>query len=159
MVSTHDHSKPLLLDSDRDLPEVAYDEADKVHVVGINEAGDDNCQTPTFSWKNLWLFTGPGFLMSIVFLDLGNLEGDLQEGAIARNSLLRLLMWATAMRLLVQLLSVRLGVAIEQHLAELCKEEIPCGEGGADCVVEFIGVLTDMQKAAVTCADDWGLGQ
>jgi natural resistance-associated macrophage protein 2 len=80
---------------------------------------------PPFSWKKLWLFMGPGFLMSIAFLDPGNLEGDLQAGAIAGYSLLWLLMWATAMGLLIQLLSARLGVATGRHLAELCREEYP----------------------------------
>ncbi|KAI9110295.1 hypothetical protein K1719_018737 [Acacia pycnantha] len=58
--------------------------------------------------------------MSIAFLDPGNLEGDLQAGVIAGYSLLWLLMWATAIGLLVQLLSARLGVATRRHLAELC---------------------------------------
>ncbi|WVZ22206.1 hypothetical protein V8G54_000750 [Vigna mungo] len=61
----------------------------------------------------------------IAFLDSGNLEGDLQAGAIAGYSLLWLLMWATAMGLLIQLLSARLGVATGKHLAELCREEYP----------------------------------
>ncbi|KAB2051779.1 hypothetical protein ES319_A12G077600v1 [Gossypium barbadense] len=75
--------------------------------------------------EDLWLFAGAGFLISIAFLDPGNLEGDLQTGAIACYSLLWLLMWATAMGLLVQLLAARLGVATGKHLAELCSEEYP----------------------------------
>nr|WNH25161.1 natural resistance-associated macrophage protein 3 [Fagopyrum tataricum] len=71
------------------------------------------------------MFTGPGFLMSIAFLDPGNIEGDLQAGAIAGYSLLWLLMWATAMGLLIQLLSARLGVATGRHLAEICRVEYP----------------------------------
>lgn len=63
--------------------------------------------------------------MSIAFLDPGNLEGDLQAGAIAGYSLLWLLLWATAMGLMVQLLSARLGVATGRHLAELCRDEYP----------------------------------
>ncbi|KAK9284597.1 hypothetical protein L1049_023773 [Liquidambar formosana] len=120
-------SQRLLADppSDPDEPETAYDSDEKVHVVGIDDTADDNSATPPFSWKKLWLFTGPGFLMSIAFLDPGNIEGDLQAGAIAGYSLLWLLMWATAMGLLVQLLSARLGVATGRHLAELCREEYP----------------------------------
>lgn len=37
----------------------------------------------TFSLRKLWAFTGPGFLMSIAFLDPGNIESDLQAGAVA----------------------------------------------------------------------------
>ena len=34
-----------------------------------------------FSARKLWAFTGPGFLMSIAYLDPGNLESDLQVSA------------------------------------------------------------------------------
>ncbi|KAK8937115.1 Metal transporter Nramp2 [Platanthera zijinensis] len=88
-------------------------------------AAEDDSPAPPFSWRKLWRFTGPGFLMCIAFLDPGNLEGDLQAGAIAGYSLLWLLLWATAMGLLIQLLSALLGVATGRHLAELCREEYP----------------------------------
>ncbi|WVZ09263.1 hypothetical protein V8G54_013793 [Vigna mungo] len=116
-----DHHQPLLAEEQQ---ETAYDSAEKVVVVGIDEQ-DGDVEAPPFSWRKLWLFTGPGFLMSIGFLDPGNLEGDLQSGAIAGYSLLWLLMWATAMGLIIQLLSARLGVATGRHLAELCREEYP----------------------------------
>lgn len=91
-------------------------------------SGNDDVPPP-FSWTKLWQFTGPGLLMSIAFLDPGNLEGDLQAGAIAGYSLMWLVMWATGVGLLVQLLSARLGVATGRHLAELCKEEYPYWAG------------------------------
>ncbi|KAK7915649.1 hypothetical protein WMY93_011410 [Mugilogobius chulae] len=34
-------------------------------------------------FRKLWAFTGPGFLMSIAYLDPGNIESDLQSGAKA----------------------------------------------------------------------------
>lgn len=126
-------------DEEEDLEERAYEAAEKV-IVSISDGpdpadgdGDDDAafcsssgsSTPPFSWRKLWLFTGPGFLMSIAFLDPGNLEGDLQAGAVAGDTLLWLLMWATAMGLLVQLLAARLGVATGRHLAELCRDEYP----------------------------------
>lgn len=114
---------PLL---DEEGEETAYDSTQKVVVIGIHEGeSDSDVGLPPFSWRKLWLFTGPGFLMSIAFLDPGNLESNLQAGAIAGYSLLWLLLWATAMGLLIQLLSARLGVATGRHLAELCREEYP----------------------------------
>lgn len=108
---------------------MAFEAREKILIAedvdSIDAVDDNSTAVPPFSWKKLWLFTGPGFLMSIAFLDPGNLEGDLQSGAIAGYSLLWLLMWATAMGLLVQLLSARLGVATGRHLAELCREEYP----------------------------------
>lgn len=123
-----DQRKRLLESGDDDEEERAYDSTEKVHIVGVDEGSDTDefsTRAPPFSWRKLWLFTGPGFLMSIAFLDPGNLEGDLQAGAIAGYSLLWLLLWATAMGLLVQLLSARLGVATGRHLAELCRDEYP----------------------------------
>lgn len=113
-------------EDDEDDEEVAFEAQEKILIVGLDstESVDSNV-VPPFSWKKLWLFTGPGFLMSIAFLDPGNLEGDLQAGAIAGYSLLWLLMWATIMGLLIQLLSARVGVATGRHLAELCREEYP----------------------------------
>jgi natural resistance-associated macrophage protein 2 len=123
-------------DDEEDLEERAYEAAEKV-IVSISDGPDpeddgdaafcleSGAAVPSFSWRKLWLFTGPGFLMSIAFLDPGNLEGDLQAGAVAGDTLLWLLLWATAMGLLVQLLAARLGVATGQHLAELCRDEYP----------------------------------
>ena len=50
-----------------------------------------------FSWKRLWQFTGPGFLMSIAYIDPGNLESDLQAGAQTGYTVLWVLLWSTAL--------------------------------------------------------------
>ncbi|KAK4748359.1 hypothetical protein SAY87_014945 [Trapa incisa] len=107
--------------------EVAFQSSEKIFIAHADapDGGDDGTTVPPFSWKKLWIFTGPGFLMSVGFLDPGNLEGDLQSGAIAGYSLLWLLAWATVMGLLIQMLSARAGVATGRHLAELCREEYP----------------------------------
>ncbi|XP_010059862.2 metal transporter Nramp2 [Eucalyptus grandis] len=112
-------------EDEEDEDEVAFQSREKIRIVDLESGDAAATATPPFSWKKLWLFTGPGFLMSIAFLDPGNLEGDLQAGAIAGYSLLWLLMWATVMGLLIQLLSARVGVATGRHLAELCREEYP----------------------------------
>ena len=78
-----------------------------------------------FSFRTLWAFTGPGFLMSIAYLDPGNIESDLQSGTVAEYKLLWVLMWATLLGLLVQRLALRLGVVTGKHLAELCHKHYP----------------------------------
>ncbi|KAI4387235.1 hypothetical protein MLD38_005080 [Melastoma candidum] len=145
--------EPLLHSDDDDDEETAYAASEKVHVIlspsassSPVAAGASSCMPP-FSWRKLWLFTGPGFLMSIAFLDPGNLEGDLQAGAIAGYSLLWLLMWATAMGLLVQLLSARLGVATGRHLAEHCREEYPRWAGWVLWVMAEVALIgADIQE-------------
>ena len=110
--------------------ERAYERSEQVDVNFGEECaedleGEDRDFLPKFSWKKMWMFAGPGFLMSIAYLDPGNIESDLQSGATAGYALLWLLMWATVMGLLIQKLAARLGVATGSHLAELCREEYP----------------------------------
>ncbi|KAM9829072.1 natural resistance-associated macrophage protein 2-like [Syngnathus typhle] len=73
-----------------------------------------------FSLRKLWAFTGPGFLMSIAYLDPGNIESDLQSGAKAGFKLLWVLLGATIIGLLLQRLAARLGVVTGMHLAQVC---------------------------------------
>nr|XP_057911841.1 natural resistance-associated macrophage protein 2 isoform X1 [Doryrhamphus excisus]XP_057911842.1 natural resistance-associated macrophage protein 2 isoform X1 [Doryrhamphus excisus]XP_057911843.1 natural resistance-associated macrophage protein 2 isoform X1 [Doryrhamphus excisus]XP_057911845.1 natural resistance-associated macrophage protein 2 isoform X1 [Doryrhamphus excisus]XP_057911846.1 natural resistance-associated macrophage protein 2 isoform X1 [Doryrhamphus excisus]XP_057911847.1 len=78
-----------------------------------------------FSFRKLWAFTGPGFLMSIAYLDPGNIESDLQSGAKAGFKLLWVLLGATVIGLLLQRLAARLGVVTGMHLAEVCNRQYP----------------------------------
>jgi natural resistance-associated macrophage protein len=60
-----------------------------------------------FSFRSLWYFSGPGILMSIAYLDPGNVESDLQSGALAGYRLLWVLLFAHILGLLLQRLSAR----------------------------------------------------
>jgi Mn2+/Fe2+ NRAMP family transporter len=71
-----------------------------------------------FSFRKFWAFTGPGLLISIAYLDPGNIESDLQSGAIAKFSLLWVLLWSTILGGLLQRFALRLGVVTGKHLAE-----------------------------------------
>ena len=55
----------------------------------------------------------------------GNLESDLQAGAYTGYQLAWVLLLATAVGLLLQILACRLGVVSGRHLAEVCKAEYP----------------------------------
>ncbi|XP_057321548.1 protein Malvolio isoform X2 [Microplitis mediator] len=84
----------------------------KIHIPEI--------ENTIFSFRKLWAFTGPGFLMSIAYLDPGNIESDLQSGVKAKYKLLWVLLSATILGLIMQRLSARLGVVTGLHLAEMC---------------------------------------
>ena len=68
---------------------------------------------------------GPGLLMSIAYIDPGNLEADLQTGAQAGYTLAWLMLTSTALGFLVQMLAVRLGVVTGKHLAQHCRLVYP----------------------------------
>ena len=78
-----------------------------------------------FSLKKLWRFAGPGWLMSLAYLDPGNLEGSLQQGAYTRFALLWVLWWATVMGLILQEMSARLGLVTGRDLAQTVRAHYP----------------------------------
>ena len=104
------------------------DEEVDVSVDGdAEEAPEDPESIPAFhfSWRKLFKFMGPGWLMSLAYLDPGNLESDLQQGAYTGMQLLWVLFWATVMGLVLQCLSARLGVVTGRDLAQTVKQEYP----------------------------------
>lgn len=63
--------------------------------------------------------------MSIAYVDPGNLESDLQQGAQTGYMLGWVIVWSTALGFLVQLLAVRLGIVTSKHLAQHCRDVYP----------------------------------
>lgn len=77
------------------------------------------------SWKNLFTYMGPGFLVSIAYIDPGNFETDLQAGAQYKYGLLWIILVASCAALIIQSLAANLGVVTGKHLAEHCRTEYP----------------------------------
>ncbi|KAJ7962761.1 putative Metal transporter [Quillaja saponaria] len=77
------------------------------------------------SWKNLFAYIGPGFLVSIAYIDPGNFETDLQAGAKYKYELLWIILVASCAALIIQSLAANLGVVTGKHLAEHCRAEYP----------------------------------
>uniref|UniRef100_A0A8D0DMA8 Natural resistance-associated macrophage protein 1 n=2 Tax=Salvator merianae TaxID=96440 RepID=A0A8D0DMA8_SALMN len=104
-----------------------------------------------FSFRKLWAFTGPGFLMSIAYLDPGNIESDLQCGAIAGFQLLWVLLWATILGLLCQRLAIRLGVVTGKDLGEICYDYYPKAPRVLLWIMIEIAIIgSDMQEVIGT---------
>ncbi|KAL2503609.1 Metal transporter Nramp6 [Abeliophyllum distichum] len=76
-------------------------------------------------WKNFLSYVGPGFLVSLAYLDPGNLETDLQAGANHGYELLWVILIGLIFALVIQSLAANLGVSTGKHLSELCKAEYP----------------------------------
>nr|WNH25164.1 natural resistance-associated macrophage protein 6 [Fagopyrum tataricum] len=77
------------------------------------------------SWKNLFAYMGPGFLVSMAYIDPGNLETDLQAGAKYKYGQLWVILLASCAALIIQSLAANLGVVTGKHLAEHCRAEYP----------------------------------
>ncbi|XP_021862382.2 metal transporter Nramp7.2-like [Spinacia oleracea] len=76
-------------------------------------------------WKKFLSFVGPGFLVSLAYLDPGNMETDLQAGANHRFELLWIILIGLIFALIIQSLAANLGVSTGKHLSEHCKAEYP----------------------------------
>ncbi|CAN6583807.1 unnamed protein product [Malus baccata var. baccata] len=68
----------------------------------------DEPQKP--GWRKFLAHVGPGFLVSLAYLDPGNLETDLQAGANHRYELLWVILIGLVFALIIQSLSANLGV-------------------------------------------------
>ncbi len=73
-------------------------------------------------WRRLLGFLGPGFLISVGYMDPGNWATDIAGGAQFGYTLLFVIMLSNLMAILLQSLSLKLGVATERDLAQLCHE-------------------------------------
>jgi manganese transport protein len=75
-----------------------------------------------FYWRRLLGFLGPGFLISVGYMDPGNWATDIAGGSRFGYTLLFVIMASNLMAILLQSLSLKLGVATERDLAQLCHE-------------------------------------
>lgn len=73
-------------------------------------------------WRRALGFLGPGFLISVGYMDPGNWATDLAAGSRYGYTLLFAVMASNLLAILLQALSVKLGVATEQDLAQACRE-------------------------------------
>ncbi len=78
-------------------------------------------QSPV-TWRRLLGFLGPGFLISVGYMDPGNWATDIAGGSRFGYTLLFVIMASNLMAILLQSLSLKLGVATERDLAQLCRE-------------------------------------
>ncbi|KAL1917421.1 uncharacterized protein VTP21DRAFT_3814 [Calcarisporiella thermophila] len=75
--------------------------------------------------KRFLAFVGPGYVIAVGYLDPGNWATDLAGGSKHGYSLLFIIFLANIMAVLLQSLTVRLGVVTQRDLAENCRYLLP----------------------------------
>jgi manganese transport protein len=73
-------------------------------------------------WRRALGFIGPGFLVAVGYMDPGNWATDLAAGSRYGYTLLFVIMASNLMAILLQSLSLKLGIASERDLAQACRE-------------------------------------
>lgn len=73
-------------------------------------------------WRKMLAYAGPGYLVSVGYMDPGNWATDLAGGSKFGYALLSVILISNLMAILLQSLCVRLGVATGRDLAQLCRD-------------------------------------
>src|ERR1700689_1894005 len=73
-------------------------------------------------WRKLLAFSGPGFLVAVGYMDPGNWATDLQGGPKFGYPLLSINMISNLMAILLQHLSIKLGISTGRDLAQACRD-------------------------------------
>lgn len=73
-------------------------------------------------WKRMLAFLGPGYLVSVGYMDPGNWATDIAGGSKFGYTLLSVILISNLMAILLQSLCVRLGVVTGRDLAQACRD-------------------------------------
>ncbi len=74
-------------------------------------------------WRKLAVFAGPGFLVAVGYMDPGNWATDLAGGAQFGYALLFVILLSNFFAMLLQHLSLKLGIVTGRDLAQICREK------------------------------------
>ncbi|WP_409188380.1 Nramp family divalent metal transporter [Bradyrhizobium sp. RDM4] len=72
-------------------------------------------------WRRLLAFVGPGYMVSVGYMDPGNWATDLAGGSKFGYTLLSVILLSNLMAILLQALAARLGIATDRDLAQACR--------------------------------------
>ena len=69
-------------------------------------------------------FVGPGFLISVAYMDPGNWATNIEGGARYGSALLWVIVVASFMAILIQIVAAKLGIATGKGVAQICRERL-----------------------------------
>lgn len=73
-------------------------------------------------WRKLFAFAGPGLMIAVGYMDPGNWATDIAGGAKFGYTLLSVVLISNLFAMVLQHLSVKLGVVAERDLAQACRD-------------------------------------
>jgi manganese transport protein len=73
-------------------------------------------------FRRLLAFAGPGYMVSVGYMDPGNWATDLAGGAQFGYTLLSVILLSNVMAILLQALAARLGIVTDRDLAQACRD-------------------------------------
>ncbi|KAI1071644.1 hypothetical protein LB507_005063 [Fusarium sp. FIESC RH6] len=92
-------------------------------------AGDADDGTPLQRFKKMIIrigsFVGPGFMISVAYIDPGNYSTDIAAGASYRFRLLFVVLLSNIFAIFLQSLAIKLGTVSGLNLAQACRAFLP----------------------------------
>jgi manganese transport protein len=76
-------------------------------------------------WRKLWAFTGPGLMVAVGYMDPGNWATDIAGGSKFGYTLLFVILLSNLFAILLQHLSLKLGIVTQRDLAQACRDAFP----------------------------------
>jgi manganese transport protein len=98
-------------------------------------------------FRKLLAFAGPGFLVAVGYMDPGNWATDLAGGSKYNYALLSVIMLSNLMAILLQSLSLKLGIATGRDLAQACRDHF------SKPVSFFLWIICEIAIAACDLAE------
>ena len=98
-------------------------------------------------WRTLLAFVGPGLLVSVGYMDPGNWATDLAGGAQFGYLLLSVILISNFTAILLQYLSLKLGIVTGRDLAQACRDHY------SRPLTIFLWILTEIAIAATDLAE------
>jgi len=74
------------------------------------------------NWKKLFAFAGPGFMVAVGYMDPGNWATDIEGGSRFGYTLLTVILLSNLFAMVLQHLSLKLGIVSGRDLAQACKD-------------------------------------
>ena len=76
-------------------------------------------------WRRALAFAGPGYLVSVGYMDPGNWATDIAGGSKFGYDLLFVVLLSSVLAIVMQSLAARLGIATGRDLAQICRDRYP----------------------------------
>ena len=107
-------------------PAWAHADAESAVQVSLPDANASIRLPRNGNWfRRLLAFVGPGYMVSVGYMDPGNWATDLAGGAQFGYTLLSVILLSNLMAILLQALSARLGIVTGHDLAQACRDSYP----------------------------------
>lgn len=76
-------------------------------------------------WRKFFAFAGPGLMIAVGYMDPGNWATDIAGGSQFGYTLLSVILISNLFAILLQHLSLKLGIVAERDLAQACRDHFP----------------------------------